>query len=244
MNINEAFAAAFERVTRSEGGGPELLPAQLTRACAEVLPVAGAGMGLFAGSIRVPLGASDPAAADAERLQFTTGEGPCIHAHLTASMVQVDEAEIAVRWPLFHAELLSKTRVRSILAVPLAAPLAGLGTVDLFYRDPGEVFRADLDDVAAVVSRMAMLLVDAIPLPTATAPDLTPPGWLSRPMEGRSDVVVAVGMLNAALDLTSPQALDVLRGHAFATDRTLDQTAHEVVTRRLSAQDLAPAGDD
>ncbi|WP_111768623.1 ANTAR domain-containing protein [Nakamurella deserti] len=243
MDITEAFVAAYERAGHSDGGRAELLPSRLTRACADVLPVSGAGMALFAGSIRVPLGASDPAAADAERLQFTTGEGPCIHAHITASTVQVDEAEMALRWPLFHAELLAKTRVRSIVAVPLGAPLTGLGTVDLFYRDPHDAFTADLGDVAAVVGRMATLLLDGVPLPTSAAPDLVPPHWLSRPMEWRSEVVVAVGMLNAALDLTSQEALDVLRGHAWATDSTLDDTAHDVVTRRLSAEDLSPAHD-
>lgn len=243
MNIAEAFVVAFDRAGQADSGEPELLPSRLTRACADVLPVAGVGMALFAGSIRVPLGASDPAAADAERLQFTTGEGPCIHAHLTSSTVQVDEAEIADRWPVFHAELVARTRVRSIVAVPLGAPLSGLGTVDFFYEDPHEAFRADLWDVTAVVDRMATLLVDGVPLPSRAAPDLAPPGWLSRPMEGRSEVVLAVGMLNAALNLTSQQALDVLRGHAWANDRTLDDTAHDVVTRQLSTNDLAVTGD-
>jgi hypothetical protein len=244
VKIAEAFVVALERAGRADSGRPELLPSRLTRACADVLPVSGVGMALFAGSIRVPLGASDEAAADAERLQFTTGEGPCIQAHLTSSTVQVDEAEIADRWPLFHAELRAKTRVRSIVAVPLAAPLSGLGTVDFFYDDPHDAFRADLWDVTAVVDRMATLLIDGVPLPTLAAPDLTPPGWLSRPMTGRSDVIVAVGMLNAALDLTSQQALDVLRGHAWASDRTLDDTAHDIVTRHLSTNDLAVTRDD
>lgn len=242
MNITEAFVAALERTAR-DGSGPELLPSRLARACADVLPVAGAGMALFAGSIRVPLGASDAAAADAERLQFTTGEGPCIHAHLTASTVQVDEAEMAIRWPLFHAELLAKTSVRSIIAVPLGAPLTGLGTVDLFFGDPRQAVVIDLHDVTAVVSRMGTMLVDGIPLPTPAAPALTPPGWLSRPMEWRSEVVIAVGMLNTSLNLTSQQALDVLRAHAWATDTTLDEIAHGVVTRVLSAEDLSPSLD-
>lgn len=243
MNIAEAFVAAFHRAESTGGGGSELLPDHLTRACVDVLPVAGAGLALFAGSIRVPLGASDEASADAERLQFTTGEGPCIHAHRTASTVSVDEDEMAVRWPLFHSELLAKTRVRSIIAVPLGDPLTGLGTVDLYFHDPRDAHAVDLLDVAAVVERMALLLVDGIPLPSAGVPELRPPGWLSRPMDDRSELVVAVGMLNVALDLSSQQALDVLRGHAFATDSTLDDTAHDVVNRNLSVQDLAPSAE-
>lgn len=243
MNISEAFVAAFHRAASTGGGGAELLPDHLTRACVDVLPAAGAGMALFAGSIRVPLGASDEASADAERLQFTTGEGPCIHAHRTASTVRVDVDEMATRWPLFHSELLAKTRVRSIIAVPLGEPLTGLGTVDLYFHDPRDARAVDLLDVAAVVERMALLLVDGIPLPSVAVPELRPPGWLTRPLDDRSEVVVAVGMLNVALDLSSQQALDVLRGHAFATDSTLDDTAHDVVSRNLSVADLAPTAD-
>ncbi|MEO5831849.1 MAG: ANTAR domain-containing protein [Nakamurella sp.] len=243
MNITEAFGAALHRASPAGGGGAELLPDQLTQACAIVLPVAGAAMSLFAGSIRVPLGASDAASADVERLQFTTGEGPCIQAHLSASTVRADDTDMATRWPLFHSELMAKTRVRSIIAVPLGPPLAGLGTVDLYFHDPRDADATDLHDVETVVSRMSSMLVDAIVLPSAAAPELRPPGWLSRPLDDRSEVVVAVGMLNVALELTSQQALDVLRGHAFATDSTLDDTAHDVVTRQLAAEDLSPTAD-
>lgn len=243
MSISEAFGAAFARASHIGGGGAELLPDHLTQACADVLPVAGVGLSLFSGSIRVPLGASDAASAQAERLQFTTGEGPCFHAHLTAATVRVNEAEMASRWPLFHSELLAKTLVRSIIAVPLGPPLTGLGTVDLYFHDSRAADATDLHDVATVVGRMASLLVDGIQLPSPTAPELRPPGWLSRPMDDRSEVVVAVGMLNVALDLTSQEALDVLRGHAFATDSTLDATAHDVVTRHLAAEELSPAVD-
>lgn len=243
MNISEAFGAAFDRAAALGGGQVELLPDHLTHACVDVLPVAGAGIALFSGSIRVPLGASDEASADAERLQFTTGEGPCIHAHRTASTVVVGIDEMITRWPLFHSELLAKTRVRSIIAVPLGEPLAGLGTVDLYFHHPRAAHAVDLHDVAAVVGRMAELLVDGVPLPSVAVPGLVPPGWLTRPMEGRSEVVVAMGMLNTALELSSQQSLDVLRGHAFATDSTLDDTAHDVVTRSLSVDDLAPGAD-
>jgi hypothetical protein len=57
--------------------GPELLPERLARACALVLPVDGAGISLFfASDRRLPLGASDPVSAEAERLQFTQARVP------------------------------------------------------------------------------------------------------------------------------------------------------------------------
>jgi hypothetical protein len=55
--------------------------------------VDGAGISLFfASDRRLPLGASDPDTAEAERLQFTVGEGPCLTSYVTGEPVLADEA--------------------------------------------------------------------------------------------------------------------------------------------------------
>src|SRR4051794_8841873 len=41
----------------------------------------------------------------------------------------------------------------------------------------------------------------------------------------RSMVPIAMGMLTVASDLSFPDALDLLRAHAFLTERTLDEIA-------------------
>ena len=47
-----------------------------------------------------------------------------------------------------------------------------------------------------------------------------------------------MGMLNVALDVPAPDALALLRGHAYATNRTVDDIAHDLANRRIAAQDL------
>jgi hypothetical protein len=102
---------------------PELLPVRLARACIRVLPVAGVGISMFGTEgIRIPIGASDEDAANAERLQFTAAEGPCLDAHALARSVLATETLIAhrsvlatetliaQRWPDFHAGLLARPR--------------------------------------------------------------------------------------------------------------------------------------
>src|ERR1700710_712461 len=79
----------------------ELLPVRLARACVAVLPVSGAGLSVIDDSFRVPLGASDETATTAERLQFTTGEGPCLDAARSGRMVVTRGEEISRRWPRF-----------------------------------------------------------------------------------------------------------------------------------------------
>src|SRR3954465_839019 len=83
--------------------GPELLPERLARACARVLPVDGAGISLFfASDRRLPLGASAPASAEAERPQFTVGEGPCLSSHATGDIVIADEETMRSTWPAYY----------------------------------------------------------------------------------------------------------------------------------------------
>src|ERR1700712_4797969 len=83
MGIVERFDAAViaEAAAYPEA---ELLPVRLTRACVRVLPIGGAGISALAHpDLRLPIGASDDVAGYVERLQFTYGEGPCLHAYTT-----------------------------------------------------------------------------------------------------------------------------------------------------------------
>src|ERR1700710_311366 len=141
---------------QSEFGGPELLPVRLARACATVLPVTGAGLSLYGtADFRVPIGASDDTAADAERLQFTLGEGPCLAAHLERRVIAASESDMQRLWPQFYAELVTGSSYRSIVAVPLQQGLQGVAALDLYLDNSTaalELDRAELVTVADTVT--------------------------------------------------------------------------------------------
>jgi len=59
----------------------------------------------------------------------------------------------------------------------------------------------------------------------------------------RGLVSVAMGMLTVAADLHFPDALQVLRMHAYATDRTVDEVAQALVNRQLPIEDLHPSSN-
>src|SRR4051812_40935375 len=103
MDIGAQIAKLAQGSHFPELPGPELLPTRLMKAAAAILPVAAAGMSIFATSgHRVPLGASDDTAALAERLQFTTGEGPCLSVHATDQATWATSEQMAARWPTFY----------------------------------------------------------------------------------------------------------------------------------------------
>lgn len=214
--------------------GPELLPVRLMRACAQVLPVAAAGISLFTDEDhRVPLGASSEIAALAERLQFTVGEGPCLSVHSSDRPVHADEADIAQRWPIFHAELTGRTPFRSITSLPVHRGLNGAAAVDFYFTDPQpQTSPAFLADARAAVDTVGGLL-------TGGWGRAQLPPWLdSAPARMRLQVWTAIGMVNVAFQLTAEQALDRLRGYAYSHSSTIDALADSLATGHLTTAAL------
>lgn len=217
--------------------GPELLPQRLAHACASVLPVDGAGIGMFfLSGRRVPLGASDRSAAEAERLQFTVGEGPCLTAHAQLEPVLADEATMKARWPGYYDELVTRTPIRAVISLPLRDALRGIGALDLYLIPPRDVGSLSLRDALTVSAEVSSCLHAQEQL-RGRAEE---PAWLDSPAaEARSTVWQALGFLNSALHLTSPDALALLRARAYAEGHTLDELARLVLDRKVPVEDLA-----
>lgn len=241
MDLTQDFAA---RVTAAEHDlpGPELLPLRLVRACAQLLPVAGAGLSVyFAADRRLPLGGSDPVAGIAERLQFTVGEGPCLTAHSTGSPVLADEDALHSRWPAYHDALVTHTPIRGVISLPLHGGLQEIGALDLYVRPPGSVRDLGLADALAVTTALSETF--------AVAMDHEPrresgPAWLDAPAAGRRALVwQAVGFISVGLELDSTDALSLLRAHAYGSDRDLDEVAEALLHHRLGVADLSVSAE-
>ncbi len=237
MPLVEDFHAALASCA-VELPGPELLPERLARAVARVLPVSGAGISLFfLSDRRLPLGASDEMSGEAERLQFTVGEGPCLSAHATDEPVLADEETIRSRWPEFHDALVDRTSIRGTISLPLRGELRGVGALDLYVVPPLEVGALSLQDALVVSGEVAAVL-------QARAPeqDRSPdgPAWLDAPAAARRSAVwQAMGFLNSALQVSSPDALALLRARAYTDGSSLDDLAGRVLGGEVAVEELA-----
>jgi hypothetical protein len=242
VTLVEDFHVALDALT-AEFPGSELLPERLARASAQVLPVDGAGISLFFSSDRrLPLGASDPASAEAERLQFTAGEGPCLTSHATGAVVLADAATLRARWPGYYAALAARTPIRGSLSLPLHDELSGIGALDLYVVSPREVASLSVADALAVAAQVAaVLLVRGRQDRVSSSGG---PAWLDAPAaERRSTVWQAIGFVNSALGVPSPDALALLRAHAYADGQSLDDLAAQVLSRQVPVEELALDSD-
>ncbi|WP_337060640.1 hypothetical protein [Kineococcus sp. G2] len=144
----DALAVRFDTACarRADPARPELHAAALAAACRDVLnddlddgtataaavdPCTGLGVDGVSISVadqdpwRLPVGASDPAAAAAERWQFVSGQGPGAVAWSTGRPVVADQTRLRRAWPVLHDLLHRHTPYRSTIAVPVPRLPAG-----------------------------------------------------------------------------------------------------------------------
>jgi hypothetical protein len=239
VTIASRFEAALEEVTEPGLAGPELLPVRLARACAQILEVEAAGISLVGQhGERIPLGASSEAAAKAERLQFTIGDGPCSAAQRTGQPVFAVVADLRRRWPPFADLLLAQTPFRAVVALPLQPALIGSGAIDLFFVDEHRVTDLEVFDAMAVGELVASELSEAAVWSTWDAD--RGPEWLHGPTPTRRAAVwEAMGKLSVSLDGDTGTALALLRAFAYASGRSVDEIAADLLDGRLDAGQLS-----
>lgn len=237
MDLGAQFTAHVT-AAEQELPGPELLPLRLTRACAELLPVDGAGLSVyFSDDRRLPLGGSNVAADTAERLQFTVGEGPCLTSHSTREPVLADEEQLRRRWPAYHDVLVSRTPFRGVISIPLHGGLEDVGALDLYVQPPGDIRDLGLVDALRITTALSSSFTAAMDAEPRTE---LGPSWLDAPAAGRRALVwQAVGFVGLGLELSSPDALALLRAHAYGHDGDLDGVAEAVLERQLSLAELS-----
>lgn len=238
MTIAGRFQDALIAADALGHGGPELLPVRLAAAAARMLNVDGAGISLVGPEgRRVPLGASSEEASVAERLQFTTGSGPCMTAQETRQPVFAVEEDLLRRWPAFADLLLGATPFRAVVALPLQPALAGDGAMDLFFTRADEVTELDIFEALAVGELVTSALSEAAVWSTWSA--ASGPEWLHGPLPHRRAAVwEAMGQLCVDLEIAAPAALRLLRGHAYGRGRTVDDVAADLLAGRLHPTEL------
>lgn len=227
MTVSDRFRVAVSLAERRpEWSGAESEGARLSWAAAEVLQGDGAGVSLSVDrALRFPWGASDRASELAEQLQFTAGQGPCLDAFTGHQAVMANRSVLSRFWPGFAEPFLGRTPFRSVFAMPIHH----IGALDVYFRQEQGCLAVDVGAAAAVAQEIWYAAAESESL-TATDPHtgaLTGAGGL------RNQVPVAVGILIAALDLAAPDALAVLRAHAFVDGRSVDEVAVDVVDGTL-----------
>jgi GAF domain-containing protein len=193
-----------------------------------VLPVTGASISITGGvGMSTVVSASDVIATQLEQLQFDLGEGPQWEVLRSARPVYLDDLnDGAVLWPVFGAAALD-LGVRSLFSFPLQLGVAVVGVVELYRLTPGGL---SVGSVAMALSLCRTVTTAAIRAAMISANEVNP--TTPAPVL-RREVHQAVGMILVQLDTDATEAFARLRGYAFATGRSVQDVARDVVNRDL-----------
>lgn len=208
----------------------------------EALPVSGAAVSVFGGSMQETLiCASDAVSARLDELQFDLGEGPRWEALRTRLPVLLPDVRSAAHlsWPVL-GKALAGTGAGALFVFPLAVGAIDIGVVELYRSSPWELSHADQLVAGVLAGQTAWTLLRRLlaTRPTGNAD----PSREARPLS-RREIHQATGMVLAQTGLNAADALLLLRAHAFASDRSLIETAADVVGRHLDFTPPDPGKD-
>jgi hypothetical protein len=109
--------------------------------------------------------------------------------------------------------------------------------MDLYFADPDGVSAVDVYEPRRVAQLVSDHLDVTADWSVCSPTDL--PAWSNTPdAQRRGWLWMAVGMLPLVLEASAPDALAILRGYAYASGRTADNVALDLVERRLRPDQL------
>jgi len=157
--------------------------------------------------------------------QYRLGEGPCVSAAASGTLVRTDSIATETRWPAFVAAA-SAHGISSVISTPIAVLDRPVGALNLCSRTAW-AFDAPQARLAALLASHAAAML------TARDSEERSVAAISRTIQsvliGRHSIALAQGILVARDGVTADEAHRRLRGLSRATNTGLTRTAEEIV---------------
>jgi GAF domain-containing protein len=206
---------------------------RLTSAAVEV--IAGcemASVSLLQGKQIRTVGATNRVAEQGDRIQYATGQGPCVDAATEKRLVYTPDLTVDARWPEFSRRVSTELEVCSMLACRLQVNRDGgdavLGALNM-YALSTDAFSDDDMLVAVLLASHSSVVIDAS-LRQAS---------LRVAIESRDVIGQAKGILMERYKLSDADAFDRLRAASQTMNKKLRDVAETLAT---TGEDLTRSG--
>jgi GAF domain-containing protein len=194
-----------------------LLSHIVVAAVAEIPGAQYAGITLVAGKKVSTPAASGELVGRIDRLQYESGEGPCLEAAREHKTVRCDDLRAEARWPRF-ASRAAGLGVRSVLSFQLFVEGDSFGALNL-YAAGAAAFGPDSESAGILLASHAALAMTAA---------RTRAGLLVA-MDSREMIGQAKGILMERYKITGVQAFGLLVASSQAVNRKLREIAEHLV---------------
>ena len=201
----------------------------------DLVPVSGASITVFRRpNAQSTICVSDGMAVELDHLQFDLGEGPRWETARTGqASIGIDVREGPNdSWPVFGAAA-ARLGVGAVFSFPLRRGIHFVGVADLYRREAGPL---GLDATARAV-QLSLRIAGAASDEARHSAESEVEQTRDAPAL-RRQVHQAIGMVLSQLGVDADEALARLQAHAFDRGRTVEDIAHDVVTRRLDFRNI------
>ncbi|MEW2016125.1 GAF and ANTAR domain-containing protein [Rhodococcus sp. NPDC076796] len=142
---------------------------------------------------------TDNLAAAADEIQSDVDDGPSLVSVRSNEVVLTCDIRYEARFPVFTAEILGRTMIRSILSVPLHTGSALLGAVTVYSLTAGAFSASSVEAVTVLATHAALALVHS-----------TQHEQFARALTSRDSIGQAKGMIMEQYKTDAQQAFDIL----------------------------------
>lgn len=201
----------------------------LTDHTVEVLDATGAGVSLTDdhGALQF-VSANSEIAAQLERVQQDSRQGPCHEAFTSGSEVVVEDITAHDEWPTYRSKA-ADLGLRSVIGIPLVVGGRRLGALNI-YNDVQRTWTGvDIANARVLANIATSYVVHASRLDEARRVN----EQLQQALDSRVIIEQAKGILAGEYGIPLGTSFDLLRHHARSNSATLRTVAEAVVTLGL-----------
>ncbi len=201
----------------------------LTDQTVEVLDATAAGVSLADDKDRLEfVSANSDAAAQLERVQQDSKQGPCHQAYTTGTAVVVNDLSTTTHWPIYQRGA-SELGFHSVLGIPMQVRDRRLGALNVYHNKTREW----TDDEV----RAARVLADIATSYVLHASNLDQADRLNEQLQHALDSRIVIeqakGLIAGESGITLDAAFETLRSHSRNGQATLRSVAEAVVNLGL-----------
>lgn len=183
------------------------------------------GVMLTSGGQLETAGATQPLVEQADQLQMSLAEGPCLSALRAQQNFRIDDTRTDPRWPRWGPAA-AELGIRSVLSIRMAdLDKPTIGSVNLYARRSG-AFGPDSLELAAILGRHATTAYLKARRHSAA----------NRAIDTRSTIGQAQGILMERFDVDADRAFSILRRYSQAENVPLRRVAGDLVASRQLPQ--------
>ncbi len=235
------FAAAIDRLSGvliDDVTLDSVMQLVIVTAAASIAPCDAASVSVLSGNGArfATINSTSPEVVTIDRVQYTTGQGPCVTTMREGTIVVVDLDDEGPQWPGFVTAARERG-VTSIFSSPLSVRGKTSGALNLYSHQREACGNWDHQPIAAFAASASVLLANA----TAFATSAEKNAQLEQALVTRELIGQAKGILMQRHDLNAEEAFDRLRIASQNANRKLRDVAQDIVDGKDPAMGLGGA---